>query len=441
MQLVMPEHVREIIRTLEKAGYEAYAVGGCVRDSLLGKKPKDWDITTSASPKQVKELFSRTIDTGIQHGTVTVMMEKEGYEVTTYRIDGKYEDGRHPSEVIYTRSLEEDLKRRDFTINAMAYNESRGIVDLFDGQRDLKQRVIRCVGDARKRFSEDALRMMRAARFAAQLGFEIEEETLQAMKELAENMKLISAERIQSELVKLLISAHPKKFLVLYKTGITAVVLPEFDVMMETPQNHPYHKYNVGMHTMEAVNAIRADKVLRLSMFFHDIGKPKCRFTDEKGIDHFYYHPVESEQITKGILKRLKFDNDTISKVCRLVRYHDVRPTLREKNLRRVISKVSAEMYPYLLEVQVADAMGQSDYRKDEKLAYLQSCGEMYREILQKNQCLKIADLAVNGKDLIEAGVPQGKMIGENLSMMLEKVLDDPRMNTKENLLSMIVKG
>ncbi|MCR5666296.1 MAG: CCA tRNA nucleotidyltransferase [Eubacterium sp.] len=441
MQLVLPDKVKEIIKTLEQAGYEAYAVGGCVRDSLLGKQPKDWDITTSASPMQVKEHFARTIDTGIQHGTVTVMMDKEGFEVTTYRIDGKYEDGRHPSEVTFTRSLEEDLKRRDFTINAMAFNDSRGIVDLFGGQKDLNNRIIRCVGDAHKRFSEDALRMMRAVRFAAQIGCEIEDKTLEAMKDLAGNMKLISAERIQSELVKLLISDHPEDLLMLYEAGITAIILPEFDEMMKTPQNHPYHKYNVGMHTIEAVKAIPADKVLRIAMLLHDVGKPKCRVTDEKGIDHFYRHPLESERIAKEILRRLKFDNDTIRKVLILIRHHDERPTLREKNMRRLISRVTVEMYPSLLKVQVADALGQSDYRKEEKLAYYKSCEIMYREILEREECLKIKDLAVDGKDLIDAGVPQGKLIGENLSMMLDKVLENPKLNNKETLLEMIIKG
>ena len=236
MKIQLPEKVNRIITTLQKHGFEAYAVGGCVRDSFLGRVPGDWDITTSAAPEETKSLFARTFDTGIEHGTITVLLNGEGFEVTTYRIDGKYEDNRHPSKVQFTRSLSEDLLRRDFTINAMAYNEQDGLVDLFHGMEDLKKGVIRCVGNAEARFSEDALRILRAIRFSAQLGFEIEKETRQAIRKLAPNLSYISAERIQTELVKLLVSDHPEKILDAYELGITKVILPEFDAMMETTQ-------------------------------------------------------------------------------------------------------------------------------------------------------------------------------------------------------------
>ncbi len=441
MDLTLPSKVKEIIGVLESAGFEAYAVGGCVRDCLLGKEPKDWDLTTSASPHEVKELFSHTIDTGIQHGTVTVMLDKEGFEVTTYRIDGKYEDGRHPTEVVFTRSLEEDLKRRDFTINAMAYNESHGLVDLFCGQQDLEQKKIRCVGDAHQRFSEDALRMMRAVRFAAQIGCEIEEDTYQAMKDLAENMQKISAERIQSELVKILTSPRPEYLLKLYETGITQVILPEFDQMMATEQHHPHHKYSVGIHTIEAMKAIEKDKILRLTMLFHDVGKPRCHRRDERGIDHFYNHPVRGEEMTSQIMRRLKFDNDTRRKVCRLVRYHDERPPLNEVNLRRLISNVGKEMYPLLLQVQVADMMGQSEFKREEKRAYYNQCNQLYQQILARGDCLTVQELAVDGKDLMQAGVPQGKEVGEKLAWMLEQVLERPELNQKPTLLELLKKG
>ena len=251
MVIELPEKVKYVIDTLMDAGYEAYAVGGCIRDSILGRKPEDWDITTSANPMQVKNLFRRTIDTGIQHGTVTVMLEKEGFEVTTYRIDGEYEDGRHPKEVVFTSNLIEDLKRRDFTINAMAYNEKDGLVDAFCGIEDLEKKVIRCVGNPEERFQEDALRMMRAVRFAAQLGFSIEKNTKRAIVELAGNLAKVSAERIQVELVKLLVSNHPEEFMTAYETGLTKVFLPEFDAMIKTPQNNKHHCYNVGEHTIE----------------------------------------------------------------------------------------------------------------------------------------------------------------------------------------------
>ena len=275
LKIDLPEHVQAIIGKLEEAGYEAYAVGGCVRDSLIGRIPGDWDITTSAKPGEVKALFARTVDTGIQHGTVTVLMDKMGYEVTTYRVDGEYEDGRHPREVEFTASLLEDLKRRDFTINAMAYNDRCGIVDIFGGRQDLKDKIIRCVGDAMERFSEDALRILRAVRFSAQLGCTIAESTRQAVSSLAGNLKHISAERIQAELVKLLLSDNPQYLKDAWELGITAVILPEFDAIMKQEQNTPHHCFTVGGHTLKAMELVKPDKVLRLTMLFHDMGKPQ----------------------------------------------------------------------------------------------------------------------------------------------------------------------
>ena len=249
IQIQIPEKAKYIIETIQNAGFEAYVVGGCVRDSILGRCPEDWDITTSARPEQVKQLFRRTIDTGIQHGTVTVMLDKEGFEVTTYRVDGKYEDSRHPKEVTFTPNLEEDLKRRDFTINAMAYNETEGLIDIFGGLKDIEAKLIRCVGNPEERFGEDALRIMRAIRFSAQLGYEIHEDTEAAIRKLAPTLQKISAERIQVELTKLLVSPHPDTLREAYDMGVTKVILPEFDAMMETPQKHKHHKYNVGEHT------------------------------------------------------------------------------------------------------------------------------------------------------------------------------------------------
>ena len=257
MQIALPEKVKIIIRTLEDAGYEAYAVGGCVRDTILGRTPKDWDVTTSALPQEVKGLFAHTVDTGIQHGTVTVLMDHEGFEVTTYRIDGIYEDARHPKEVIFTSDLAQDLQRRDFTVNAMAYNDRDGLVDLYNGQEDLAQGVIRCVGEAKARFEEDALRMMRAIRFAAQLGFRPEEDTYRAICDMAPLLAKISMERIQSEMMGILTSDHPGLFREVYRTGLSKVFLPEFDRMMGTPQNTPHHCFDVGEHTMQTVEHVQ----------------------------------------------------------------------------------------------------------------------------------------------------------------------------------------
>ena len=338
MRIEIPAKANQIIARLEGAGYEAYVVGGCVRDALLGRAAADWDITTNARPEQVKALFSRTIDTGIQHGTVTVLLGREGFEVTTYRIDGEYQDGRHPSEVSFTPNLLEDLKRRDFTINAMAYNEREGLIDAFGGMGDLQSRQIRCVGDPRERFTEDALRILRAVRFSAQLNFDIEDCTREAVADFASSLTRISAERIQTEVTKLLLSDHPEVFRVLYDTGITAVILPEFDACMETPQNHPHHCCCVGEHILLALRAVEADRVLRLAALLHDIGKPGTHVRDDQGIDHFHGHGELGAEMAEGILRRLKFDNDTIYRVKHLVKVHDYRRILpTAKGVRRAV--------------------------------------------------------------------------------------------------------
>lgn len=438
MKIQLPQNVKNIIEKLQEAGYEAYAVGGCVRDSVLGRVPDDWDITTSAKPYEVKALFRRTIDTGIQHGTVTVMIEKEGYEVTTYRIDGEYEDGRHPKEVTFTAKLQEDLRRRDFTINAMAYNDSDGLVDCFHGMEDLKNHVIRCVGDPVERFTEDALRIMRAVRFSAQLSFEIEEETFSAISRLAPNLKKVSAERIQTELMKLLLSPNPDYLRKLYDAGVTKIFLPEFDACMETPQNNPHHCYSVGEHTLHTLQAIEPDRVLRLAMLFHDFGKPDTKTTDENGIDHFHGHAVLSEELTRKILKRLKFDTDTLTMTARLVRCHDRRIEPTAKSLRRAMADMGADLFPAVFKVKEADVAGQSDYQREEKLQKLHELQKLYAQIIEKQECVCIKDLAVNGRDLIEAGIAPGPELGSILSQMLQIVVEEPEKNTKEYLLARI---
>ncbi|MGN0429868.1 MAG: CCA tRNA nucleotidyltransferase [Acetatifactor sp.] len=440
MKLELPEKAEYIIQTIQEAGFEAYAVGGCVRDSLLGRKPMDWDITTSATPMQVKALFRRTIDTGIQHGTVTVMLEKEGFEVTTYRVDGKYEDSRHPREVVFTPNLEEDLKRRDFTINAMAYNPREGLIDIFGGEQDLAAGIIRCVGNARERFSEDALRIMRAVRFSAQLGFAIEKNTARAAGELAENLRKISAERIQTELVKLVVSDHPDYLRKAYELGITGVVLPEFDRMMETPQNHPHHMYNVGEHSLQGMLYVEKDKNLRLAMLFHDIGKPDTRTTDERGTDHFRGHPQAGEQMTKSILKRLRFDNDTISFVSRLVRFHDfgIGEEASMKMVRRAMNRMGEDLFPSIFRVKYADVYAQSEYKREEKLEQVRRLEVYYEQILEQKQCVSLKTLALTGRDLIELGVCPGVEIGSLLNELLQIVLEDPDKNTRVTLTNIV---
>lgn len=437
----LPEKVKYIISTIIKAGYEAYAVGGCIRDSILGRIPDDWDITTSAEPCQIKKLFRRTIDTGIQHGTVTVMLDKEGFEVTTYRIDGEYEDSRHPKVVTFTADLIEDLKRRDFTINAMAYNDETGLVDAFGGRKDMDGKVIRCVGNPRERFTEDALRMMRAVRFSAQLGYRIEAETLAAIRELSPNLVHISAERVQMELVKLVTSPHPENLRIAYEAGITGIVLPEFDLCMETEQINPHHCYNVGEHILRSMQAVRQDKILRLAMLFHDIGKPRTITVDDKGIYHFHGHPAVSEEMARNILRRLKFDNHTIYMVTNLVKFHDYNVEPGEKYVRRAIMKIGEDIFPLLLDVKEADLQAQSTYLKKEKEEKLKAVRQIYKQIVADNQCVSLKTLAITGKDLIEeAGMQPGPKIGEMLKKLLDVVIEDPAQNNRENLLRLALE-
>lgn len=456
----IPEHVLNILETLEKNGYEGYAVGGCVRDALLGREPEDWDITTSARPEQVKALFRRTIDTGIRHGTVTVMMGDSGYEITTYRMDGEYEDHRHPKEVRFTPRLEDDLERRDFTINAMAYNPKTGIVDRFQGMADIGARCIRCVGDARERFGEDALRMLRGIRFAGQLQFDIEPDTLAAIREKAPTLVKVSAERVRTELTKLLVSDGADRLLLAQQTGLSRYFLPELDTMLATGQNNPHHAYDVGHHAMEAVRHVnelrkehpemdgKAGVWLAYAALLHDVAKPDCRTTDENGIDHFYNHNGLGAEKARKILRRLKFDNETISVVTRVIRYHDSRHEnclvdgvysgKGKRAMRRLMNRIGVDAMPYLFLLQEADLLAQSSYQQDGKLKKLAAARRCFREIVEAGEAVDKKDLAVDGRDLLELGVTQGPLLGGILQELLELVLEEPEKNKKEILLSYV---
>lgn len=438
MKITIPKAAETIIETIENAGYEAYVVGGCVRDSILGRTPNDWDITTSAQPQEVKALFPRTFDTGIQHGTVSVLVDKEIYEVTTYRIDGKYEDARHPKDVTFTAELKEDLLRRDFTINAMAYNPKSGLVDLYGGMDDIKHRVIRCVGNAHDRFSEDALRIMRAIRFAAQLNYDIEEETAKAITALVPNLSRISVERIQTELVKTLTSDHPEYIRMAYEFGITKLFIPEFDRAMICGQNNPNHCYTVGGHTLEVLKNTPRDKELRLAALFHDLGKVETKKTDSKGIDHFAGHPVESAKIAHRVFRRLKFDNNTEIRVCRLVETHDWTIGAVPSHMRRYINRIGEDLFPDVFIFNRADILAQSDYHREEKIGHLESLKAEYERIVADRECVSLKTLAVTGNDLLAAGINEGPEIGRILSDMLNEVIEDPSRNTREYLLSTI---
>ncbi len=433
--MYLPEAVKYIIGVLENEGYEAYAVGGCVRDSILGRNPDDWDITTSAKPEQTKALFDKTFDTGIEHGTITVLVDNIGYEVTTYRIDGEYEDSRRPNDVEFTTNLREDLLRRDFTINAMAYNSKDGLVDIFGGMVDLESKIIRCVGTAKDRFTEDALRILRAIRFSAQLGFEIEAETAAAIKELAPTLANISAERIQVEMVKLLTSPNPHYLNKAYELGVTAVILPEWDKMMATEQETPHHRYNVGEHTLSCLGYIGNDKVSRFVALLHDIGKPDCKTMDENGCAHFKGHDQAGAVMAKTVMKRWKMDNHTVDRVTKLVTVHDMRVQPNFPEVRRAMNKIGVELFPIFHEMQYADIMSQSDYMRVEKLKTLSDVLDVYEKIIEEGHAVTIKELAIDGSLLMQLGVPQGRQIGEILYKLLDQVLEDHTKNQKEVLV------
>lgn len=452
-RLELPKDVSEIISVLENAGFEAYAVGGCVRDALLQRIPNDWDITTSAMPADVKRLFRRTVDTGIEHGTVTVMIGSTGYEVTTYRLDGEYEDCRHPKEVTFTKSLAEDLRRRDFTINAMAYNAKSGVIDLFGGLEDLHAGRIRCVGNPEERFTEDALRVFRAVRFAAQLGFSIDPETRAGMTKLSGNLARVSAERIREELSKLLQSEHPEELITASEAGLTAFWLPEWDEMLATEQENKHHIYDVGRHTIAALRALHNTEcyrngdghsrtLLNYAVLLHDSAKPSCKRYDEKGKAHFYGHPLAGQELAGTILRRLKFDNDTIAVAERLVGNHDNRFQIDrdnlEKSVRRIANRIGTENVEYLFAVQEADIYAQAPKYIPDNLQLLEKMREAFRVILEKNQCVSLNTLAVKGSDLIALGYKPGPQFGEILNRLLEDVLNCPEHNTKEYLLSLL---
>lgn len=404
VRIALPKDVKHIIGVLMENGYEAYAVGGCVRDSILGRVPGDWDITTSALPMQVKGLFRRTVDTGIQHGTVTVMLGKNGYEVTTYRIDGKYEDSRHPESVEFTPKLEEDLKRRDFTINAMAYNDEHGIVDIFDGVGDLQRKIIRCVGNAHDRFDEDALRILRAVRFSAQLGFDIEENTARAAKELAVNLKKISSERIHTEFNKMLKSAHPDYFSVADAIGIMEIVLSEYHVMSAEDKTF------VGCLAKECACLLPERYA---AMLFMSGG-----YSEEGPAD-----------IAKRVLKRLKLDNDTINTASMLLRFSMLEITDDEPRIRHIIYETGDKNILRILDFRTAYEKCVGNDITDVRRMY-----DICNMIFERGDCVSLKHLAITGKELIALGVPAGRQMGEILNSLLMLVLDNPQLNDRELL-------
>lgn len=434
----IPEDVDYLIRILEENGYEAYVVGGCVRDSFLGRIPHDWDICTDAEPQEVIDLLGcygiQTIETGLKHGTVTAHLKNENYEITTYRIDGEYSDNRRPNSVEFVNDIEQDLSRRDFTINAMAYSNICTVIDPFDGYEDLGRKLIRCVGNPDDRFREDALRIMRALRFAATYGFKIEEETAAAIHRNKELLKNISAERIQSELCKMLCGEGILDILLEYK-DVMAVIIPEFEPCIGFNQNNPYHMYDVYDHIAHAVAGYKGNDIsVKVALLLHDIGKPECYTEDHNG-GHFHGHSVPSMRIARDVVERLRFDNKTRDEVIDLVLYHDsdIYPGVR--SVKRWLNKIGYEMLCKLMQVRLADICAHSSINRASRADKCYTIIEIAKEIVDQQQCFQLKDLAINGYDIMALGVPSGPDVGCVLDWLLCQVLDEEVTNEHDALV------
>ena len=431
----MPKNVDIAINLLQSADFEAYAVGGCVRDSLLGKTPNDWDITTSAKPEDMKSVFAEfhCIDTGIKHGTVTVVIDGEPLEITTFRLDGEYEDNRHPKSVTFTSNLGADLGRRDFTVNAMAYSKMTGTVDLFGGQNDLKNKIIRCVGDPDRRFNEDALRILRALRFASALDFEIEEKTAQSLLKNRALLGNISEERIAKELLKLVCGKGAKRILTDF-APVLFEILPELQPMYKNSHDNPHHCYDIYEHTLIAVESIDPEPTLRFAMLLHDCGKPAVKKFDENGVAHFYGHQRISAEISAQILARLKVSNKFRDEILFFVSNHD-RWELYEntEKMPRYLSKFGLDGVLNLLKVMRADVLAQSpEYRY--RLDQIADAEETAKNLAAQKPCLSLSELQINGRTLMDIGIPQGRKLGAVLAQLLDEVIDGVTKNTQEAL-------
>lgn len=435
MTMDMPKNVDTAINLLQSAGFEAYAVGGCVRDSLLGKTPNDWDITTSAKPEDMKSVFINfhCIDTGIKHGTVTVVIDGESLEITTFRLDGEYEDNRHPKSVTFTSNLGADLGRRDFTVNAMAYSKMTGTVDLFGGENDLKNKIIRCVGDPDRRFNEDALRILRALRFASALDFEIEEKTAQSLLKNRALLGNISEERIAKELLKLVCGKGAKRILTDF-APVLFEILPELQPMYKNSHDNPHHCYDIYEHTLIAVESIDPEPTLRFAMLLHDCGKPAVKKFDENGVAHFYGHQRISAEISAQILAQLKVSNKFRDEILFLVSNHD-RWELYEntEKMPRYLSKFGLDGVLNLLKVMRADVLAQSpEYRY--RLDQIADAEEIAKNLAAQKPCLSLSELQINGRTLMDIGIPQGRKLGAVLAQLLDEVIDGVTKNTQEAL-------
>ncbi len=433
----IPPQVNTVIRILNENGHSAYVVGGACRDLIMGKSAHDWDITTSALPEETSAVFSdcKVIETGIKHGTVTVIIDSMSVEITTYRIESGYSDNRHPDSVSFTDRVEEDLSRRDFTVNAIAFSPIAGMVDPFGGQDDIERKIIRCVGDPDKRFGEDALRIIRALRFSSVLGFEIDSETRASIIRNYKLLSNISAERIFTEFSKLLCGKDAGRILTDF-SEVVFHIMPELEPMKGCVQNHERHIFDVWGHTVKAVESVRPDANLRFAMLLHDSGKPHVKSTDEKGIDHFYSHSKVSRKIADSILSRLKTSNKFRNNVCNFVEYHDFLPDkISRKTYKKYIAKLGKETVRDLFDIREADIRAQNPVFLDEGLAANEIGLRIFDEINTENPCFRTNDLAISGKDLADAGIPPSPEMGRLLETLLDEVMGDKLENRKELLL------
>lgn len=437
MEIRLPSDVKLIIEKLQHNGYSCYAVGGCVRDSLRGIQPHDWDFTTSAPPEEIERVFAdyQTVSVGKKYGTVAVIVGGELYEITTYRIDGEYTDSRHPDDVQFSDRLSDDLARRDFTVNAMAYNEQDGLIDLYGGQTDLHNGVIRCVGEPDQRFSEDALRILRALRFAATLGFTIEPQTSEAILRQRKLLSDIAGERIREELLKLLCGEKADFILRRYRSVI-AVFIPELKGTFDFEQHTKHHNRDVYRHTVAAVHNIEPQPLLRVTMLFHDIGKPLAQTTDKYGVYHYKNHPKIGAAMTREILRRLCMSSVFIDEVCTLIRWHDERFQPDTVMIKKYLKQHGADVMQKLVLIQRADVLAQSKYMREEKLRNLSAVSDELHRIIAAGECYSLRQLAVNGSDLLHNGFRSGVLIGEILDALLDKVIEGALPNEKEALLA-----
>ena len=426
---------RFVFDTLEKSGFECYAVGGCVRDMLLNLTPHDVDFTTNATPDEILDCFKeyKTFELGKKFGTISVLNDGAIYEITTYRIDGEYTDSRHPDKVEFSRNLKDDLARRDFTVNAMAMDSNGNVVDIYNGKADLESKLIRAVGDAEKRFTEDALRIFRALRFSAKLGFSIEESTAKACKNLAHLLDNVHPQRLRDELTAFIIGDNVPELLTEYR-DVFARIIPELKPSFDFRQITAHHRYDVFTHTVKAVGFAPKDARIRLALLLHDIAKPLCHTTDKAGISHFNGHPQKSADIAMEILRRFSFSSDFVNDVVRFIKYHDVRFEKPRLHIKRLLMELTEEDFRNLLTIQRCDIMAQSEYIREEKLERIDFIEKEFEAVLEENSCLNLKGLAVNGNDIMTLGI-SGKKVGVVLEYLLTQVVEDKVSNQKNELI------